>query len=113
MEKIKFSEEHAHGFVKEGLMLIGFPENLQIQGFIGDNDTVSYWVYYESEVKGKMHKRIKPLTKRNYIDLMKFALQINGYDVSFVDIKVRDESVSYTVSTNIATYDGPSKRKRR
>ena len=61
-----------------------------------------------------MCKRIKPLTKRDYIDLMKFALQINGYDVPFVDIKVRDASVSYIVSTNIATYgDGPHKRKRR
>lgn len=114
METIKFSEERTHGFVKEGLMLIGFPDTLKIERFIGDNDIVYYFVYYESEIKGKMCKRIKPLTKRNYIDLMKFALQINGYDVPFVDIKVRDASVSYIVSTNIATYgDGPHKRKRR
>lgn len=113
MEKIRFSEERANSFVREGLTLIGFPDNLSIQRFIGDNNTVSYFVYYEAEVKGKVCKRIKPLTKRNYIDLMKFALQVNGYDVPFIDIRVRDEDVTYTVSTNIVTYDGPRKKKRR
>ena len=48
------------------------------------------------------------------IDLMKFALEVNGYDIEGIDIRVRDEEICYSIETNIVSYDkGYSKRKRR
>ena len=61
-----------------------------------------------------MTKHIKRLTVGNFVDLMKFALEVNGYDIEGIDIRVRDEEICYSIETNIVSYDkGYSKRKRR
>lgn len=113
MEKIKLNAFKAHNFVKEGLILIGFPENIEVCSFIGDEDRPIYYATYEKFNNGKVEKHIKPLRIKDFVDLMEFAMSIGGYDIKGIEIKVRDESIDYYVMTNIVSYDNPTKRKRR
>jgi hypothetical protein len=42
-------------------------------------------------------------------------MEVNGFDIEEIDIRVRDESVCYSIYTNIATYGnchGKHKRRR-
>lgn len=114
MEKINLNEIKALQFIKEGLMLIGFPENVEVCSYIGDQDRPCYYANYEKIYNDEIVKHIKPLRVKDVVDLMKFAMEINGYEIEGIDIRVRDETVAYSVKTNIVTYaDGPKKNKRR
>lgn len=114
MEKMNLSEIKAFSFVKEGLLLIGFPNNIDICSYVGDNGKPVYYAVYEKEVDGKIDKHIKPLSIKDFVDLMTFAMSVNGYDVDGIDIRVRDGEICYSVNVDIVTYGGgPKKNKRR
>ena len=114
MEKMNLSEAQVFRFVKEGLLLIGFPNNIDICSYVGDGEKPMYYATYEKEVNGKVDKHIKPLRVRDFVDLMNFAMSVNGYDIDGIDIRVRDDEICYSVRVNIATYgDGPKMNKRR
>lgn len=113
MEKMNISEDRVFKFVKEGLMLINFPDNLEIHSYVGDGKPVFY-ATYEKEVDGRVDKHIKPLRVRDFVDLMSFSMILSGYDIDGVDIRIRDDEICYSINVNIATYgDGPKKNKRR
>lgn len=114
MEKMNLSEAQVFRFVKEGLLLIGFPNNIDICSYVGDGEKPMYYATYEKEVNGKVDKHIKPLRVRDFVDLMNFAMSVNGYDIDGIDIRVRDDEICYSVRVNIAIYgDGPKMNKRR
>ena len=114
MEKMNLSEVKVFNFVKEGLMLIGYPENTEIHSYVGDDDRPVFYATYEKEKDGQVNKHIKPLRVRDFVDLMTFAMNIGGYDIEGIDIRVRDEEICYSIRTNIVTYgDGPRKNRRR
>ena len=114
MERMNVSEVKVFQYVAEGLYLIGYPKDIEIHSYVGDGDRPCYYATYEKDYKGTMTKHIKRLTVGNFVDLMKFALEVNGYDIEGIDIRVRDEEICYSIETNIVSYDkGYSKRKRR
>lgn len=113
MENINVNQFRANEFVKESLMLIGFPEIEEIQSFILDDGTVGYHAVYHKDYKGEMVKHIKPLTQRDFIDLMKFAMEVNGYDIRYIKVKPRESGITYTVTTEIVSYGEMRKNKKR
>ena len=135
MEKMNISEVQVFRYVKDGLTMIGYPDNIELFSYVGDEDrpmfcatyeinsssfvddiktVISRYETYEKNINGRVDKHIKPLRVKDFVDLMNFGMMINGYDLGGIDIRVRDEAVCYSVHTNIATYgDGPRKNKRR
>lgn len=114
MERVNISEAKAFNFVNEALMIIGFPENIEVSSSIGDGDRPRYFAKYEKEVEGGVEKHIKPLSIKDFVDLMTLAMVLKGYDVGGIDIRVRDNEICYYAKVNIVTYgDGPRKNKRR
>lgn len=114
MEKMNLSEARVFHFVSEGLHLIGYPKDIEMHSYVGDGDTPCYYATYEKDYKGTMTKHIKRLSIGNVVDLMKFALEVNGYDIQGIDIRVRDEEICYSIQTNIVSYgSGHVKHKRR
>ncbi len=113
MENMNISEEKAFRFACEGLTLIGYPNNIEMHSYVGDDNRPCYYATYEKDYKGTMIKHIKRLSVGNFVDLMRFAMEINGYDILGIDIRVRDESLCYSVKTNIVSYGGHGKHKRR
>ena len=113
MEKMNISEVKVFQYVAEGMNLIGFPKDIEIHCYVGDGYKPMFYATYEKEYKGTMTKHIKRLTVGNIVTLMKFAMEVNGFDIDGIDIRVRDEKVCYAVHTNIVTYGGHGKHKRR
>ena len=114
MEKINLSEEQVFKYVKEGMTMIGYPENILLFSYIGDNDKPMFYATYEKYRNDNLEKHIKRLRIKDFVDLLKFSLIVNGYDIDIVDIKVRDEKICYSIFSNIVTYEnGPRKNKRR
>ena len=114
MEKMNVSEAKVFQYVADGLQLIGYPQEIELHSYVGDGDTPCYYATYEKDYKGTMTKHIKRLSIGNVVDLMKFALEVNGYDIQGIDIRVRDEEICYSIQTNIVSYgSGHGKHKRR
>ena len=113
MEKMNLSEARVFHFVSEGLHLIGYPKDIEMHSYVGDGDTPCYYATYEKDYKGTMTKHIKRLTVGDFVKLMRFSMEVNGFDIAGIDIRVRDEKVCYAVRTNIVTYGGYGKKKRR
>ena len=49
MEKISINEFKIMELAKKGLVDIGFPENIEISSYVGDDDTPVYYATYEIE----------------------------------------------------------------
>ena len=114
MEKMNLSEARVFHFVSEGLHLIGYPKDIEMHSYVGDGDKPMFYATYEQDYKGTMTKHIKRLSRGNFVDLMKFALEVNGFDIDGNDIRVRDEQICYSIHTNIVSYgSGYGKHKRR
>lgn len=111
MEKINISEERIFKFVKEGLIAVGYPADIEVHSYVGDDDTP---VFYATYVDERLDGHIKPLRIKDIVQLMTFSMELGGYDVQGIDIRVRDEVICYSINVNIVTYgDGPKKKKRR
>ena len=113
MEKMNLSEGKVFQYVAEGLQLIGYPEGIELHSYVGDEEKPMFYATYEKEYKGSMVPHIKRLSVGNFVDLMKFALEVNGFDIEGIDIRVRDENICYSINTNIVSYGGYGKHKRR
>ena len=57
-------------------------------------------------------KHIKPLRTKDIIELVKYSMEIQGYDSVTLNVRVRNEQICYSVDTNIVTY-GNKKSKCR
>lgn len=113
MEKMNIQERQAFRFVIEGLVLIGFPDNIEMHSYVGDGDKPCYYATYEKEEDGKVQQHIKPLTVKDVVSLMKFAMELNGFDVSWIDIRAREDRLCYSVGVNIVSYGSGAKKSKR
>lgn len=113
MEKENMQSYRADSFVKKGLVLLGYPEELEICTYIGDDERPFYHVYYMGEMKGQLYKRIKPLRLKDYLDLLQLAMILDGYDVQNIWARVRDEKVIYECHFHVAEFGGMGKKKKR
>ena len=114
MERMNVSEVKVFQYVAEGLNLIGYPKDIAIHSYVGDGDRPCYYATYEKDYKGIVNKYIKRLSIKDFVDLMKFAMEMNGYDIKGIDIRVRNNEICYSIETNIVTYgNGHGKNKRR
>ena len=115
MEKIHISEFKILNYAKKGLIDIGYPDNIEVTSYIGDNDTVMYYAEYEANSLielGKKDKHLKPLSISDIVKLVQYAMELEGYETPELSIRVRDEKVCYSVMATIATY-GNKKGKGR
>ena len=113
MEKMNINEEKVFQYVAESLQLMSYPQELELHSYVGDNERPMYYATYEKEYKGSMVKHIKRLSVGNIVDLTKFAMEVHGYDVDGIDIRVRDNEICYSLLVNIVSYGGYGKHKRR
>lgn len=111
MEKLKINYFKADSFVKKGLIFIGYPENIEIISYFGDEGKVCYQAYYEKIYNGETSKYVMPLSRKNYIDLMKLAMSLSGYTVNNINIKNNEDSIYYEAFVDIVSFDN-SKRIR-
>ncbi len=109
MEKIKLNQEQAESYVKEALILIGYPEELNIITYINHEGKPRYEVYYERDSE----KHIKPLHRRDIINLIILGMSLNGYAIDSVYIKIKDEEIIYEISTEIVVHEKEYSRNRR
>ena len=114
MERMNINEAKVFQYVAEGLYLIGYPKDIEIHSYVGDEQRPCYYAIYEKDYKGTSFKHIKRLTVGNFLTLMKFAMEMNGFDIERIHIRERNEQICYSIETNIATYgNGHGKHKRR
>ena len=112
MEKISINEFKIMELAKKGLVDIGFPENIEISSYVGDDDTPVYYATYE--IEDIKEKHIKPLKVSDIIKLVKYSMEMEGYDSPELNIRVRDGQIHYSVEANIVTYgNGKGRNKRR
>lgn len=111
MEKINVSEAKVLDFAKKGLIDIGYPENIEVTSYIGDDSSVIYWANYC--VEGLDEKHLKPLRVSDIVMLVQHAMVMEGYDAPELTIRVRNDKVCYSVLTNIATYDNKGINRKR
>ncbi len=98
--------------VKRSLVDIGYPDNIEVTSYVGDNDSISYYAIYQCVSNDEKH--IKPLRVKDVIELVKYSMEVQGYDSVVLNIRVRDEQICYSVETNIVTYgNGKGRSKRR
>ena len=114
MEKMNVSEAKVFQYVADGLQLIGYPQEIELHSYVGDGDKPMFYATYEKAHKGIMTKHIKRLTVGDFVKLMRFSMEVNGFDIAGIDIRVRDEEICYSIQTNIVSYgSGYGKHKRR
>lgn len=114
MEMIKLNSWKAENFIKKGLSLICFPEDVEILSYVGDGNKAYFQIQYEKERNGIMEKHIRVLPRRDVVGLMMLAMILDGYDVESISIKTRKNEIYYEVSTSMVSYgDGSMKHKRR
>lgn len=110
MEKMNLSEYKILEFAKKALVYLGYPDNIEIIAAVRSG-FACYEAYYEiEEVK---QKHIKPLKINDIVKLVKYGMEINGYDDVSLNIKVRDNKICYSVETTLVTYGGKGSKKRR
>ena len=112
MEHKNISEVKIMEFVKKGFVDLGYPENIEIHSSVADGNP-HYYATYTIEEYGEKH--IKPLRTKDIIQLVKYSMEIEGYDSVVIDVRVRNEQICYLVETNIVTYGnkGRGRSKRR
>ncbi len=113
MEKY-FTEKQVMEFVSKYLRVyLGYPADLEIKRYILDNEGVEFDLCYIAEFKGKQHKVIAPLSRKNFICLLKQAMQSLGYDEFFINIRVVEEQVVYSLSPILKGNYKPENCKRK
>lgn len=93
-----FTEEQVMEFVRKYLILLGYSTDLEIKRYVLDDEKVGFDLYYEAELKGSKKRLVAPLTRKNFVFLLKNALETLGYGEFFVAIFVVEERVVYCVS---------------
>ena len=110
MEHTNISEFKILEFAKQGLVDLGYPSNIEIHSSAREGNP-HYYATYTMEDYDEKH--IKPLRVKDIIQLVKYSMEIQGYDSVVLNIRVRDEEICYSVETNIVTYGGKGRSKRR
>ena len=111
MEHMNISEFKILEFAKQGLIDIGYPSNIEIHSSAREGNPHYYATYV---VESLDEKHIKPLRVKDIIELVKYSMELQGYDSVALNIWVRDEQICYSVETNIVTYgNGKGRSKRR
>jgi hypothetical protein len=111
MEHMNISEVKIMEFAKKGFVDLGYPENIEIHSSVADGNP-HYYATYTIEEYGEKH--IKPLRTKDIIQLVKYSMEMEGYDSPELNIRVRDGQVCYSVMANIVTYgNGKGRNKRR
>ena len=110
MEHMNISDFKILEFAKQGLVDLGYPSNIEIHSSAREGNP-HYYATYTMEDYDEKH--IKPLRVKDIIQLVKYSMEIQGYDSVVLNIRVRDEEICYFVETNIVTYGGKGRSKRR
>ena len=110
MEHMNISEFKVLEFAKKGLVDIGYPSNIEIHSYVGDGNPCYYATYLCEDIE---EKHLKPLRVKDIIELVKYSMEVSGYDSVGIHISVRDDQIRYSVEANIVTYSNSKGRNKR
>lgn len=113
MEKINIDIDQTYLFVKDALVLIGYPENLEIITYIDDEGMPGYHLLYEKEYQGRLDKHLTKLSKRDFIGLMMLGMSIKGYQVEAIYIDTYENKLKCNAYVDVVSYGINPKRNRR
>ena len=110
MEHMNISEVKVMDFAKKGLVDLGYPENIEIHSYVGDGNPYYYATYTMEDYD---EKHIKPLRVKDIIELVKYSMEVQGYDSVKIHVSVRDDAICYSAEANIVTYGNSKGRNKR
>ena len=113
MERIELSEEKVFEYVIEALSLMGYPEEIDMHSYIGDNGKPCYYFIYEEIYHGENYKRIKRLKAGTFANVLKYALETKGFNIENIEINSIDEKLCYSVDVNVINHGEDGKHNRR
>lgn len=114
MEKERINLGKANDFVRNALVFIGYPENIEISVYQRDDGHTIYEARYEKMIVGKNEKFLLPLSTKNYFEMLKYGMELKGFDVTYVDQKTSNNNdIYFSVGFNIASFGGYEKKHKR
>lgn len=114
MEKERINLCKANDFVRNALIFIGYPENIEVNVYQNEEERTIYEASYEQNIKGNKQPFLLPLSTRNYFDMLKYGMELKGYEVSFVSQKpANNKGIYFDVSLNVASYGNTRKKSKR
>ena len=98
MEKHILDYRTSDVFVRNALISLGFPTNIRVETSINAKDYVSYMAEYEKVITYELEKHIMPISKENYVMLLKSGMELNNCSVNSIDVAITDGKIWYAVA---------------
>ena len=111
MRNFNIGEFQVMKMVKRSLVDIGYPDNIEVISYVGDNDSISYYATYQSESINERH--IKPLRVKDIFELVNYAMAREGNETLNLNVGVKEGSIFYYVKDAMDTYHNKGRSKRR
>ena len=109
MVKISISETQIMKLLKQGLVLLGYPDGIEVQRYITDNNKPRYYFYYLDDCGNNY---IKTFGIKDTVNILQNMMIINRCEKSDFDISVKDGNVNYFVKMNTITNNKKRIKKR-
>lgn len=114
MEKERINLWKANDFVRNALIFIGYPENIEVNVYQNDEEHIVYEASYEKKIKGNKQPFLLPLSTRNYFDMLKYGMELKGFDVAYVDQRpANNKGIYFNVGFNVASFGGNTRKKSK
>ena len=111
MRNFNIGEFQVMKMVKRSLVDIGYPDNIEVTSYVGDNDSISYYAIYQCVSNDEKH--IKPLRVKDIFELVNYAMELDGNESLNLNVGVKDGSIVYYVKDAMDTYHNKGKNRRR
>lgn len=111
MEKMRLSQKSAGAYVTKALIFIGYPDNIRVITKFRQDGCIFYDAIYQVFHNGKMVDVLMPLSDYNYQKMLKYGLELSGYDIVFLNQRMKNETITYTLGYKISTYNALKKKK--
>lgn len=114
MEKERINLAKANEFVRSALIFIGYPENIKVNVYQGDEDYTVYEASYEEIVEGNKQPFLLSLSKKNYFDMLKYGMELKGFDVTYIEQRpANNKGIYFNVGFNVAYVGNTRKKSKR
>lgn len=112
MEKERINLGRANDFVRDALIFIGYPENIEVNVYQNDEKYTVYEASYEEMIEGIKQPFLLPLSTKNYFDMLKYGMELKGFEVAYVDQRpANNKGIYFDVSLNVASFGRNTRKK--